>query len=99
MSCGVGHRCRSDLALLWLLGRPAAVTPIRPLPWEPPRAAGTALKRQKTKKKKKKRSGFSDCGKRMETVMAMRLIHLIHYTFYKITFLKIQINLFSHVPS
>ena len=41
-----------DLALLWLWCRPAAVAPIRPLAWEPPYAAGVALKRQKTKKKK-----------------------------------------------
>ena len=29
-----------------------ATAPIRPLAWEPPYAAGAALKRQKTKKKK-----------------------------------------------
>jgi len=53
-SCGVGHGCSSDLALLWLWCRPAAVAPIRPLAWEPPYAMGAALKRQKGKKKKKK---------------------------------------------
>ena len=36
-----------DPALLWLWCRPAAVTPIRPLAWEPPYAVGVALKRQK----------------------------------------------------
>ena len=50
MSCGVGHRCGSDLVLLWLWCRLAAVAPIRPLAWETPYAAGTALKRQKKKK-------------------------------------------------
>ena len=30
--------------LLWLWRRPAAVAPIRPLAWEPPYAAGAALK-------------------------------------------------------
>ena len=30
MSCGVGHRYSSDLALLWLWCRPAAVAPIGP---------------------------------------------------------------------
>jgi len=44
-----------DLALLWLWRRPAATAPIRLLAWEPPNAAGAALKRQKTKKKKKKK--------------------------------------------
>ena len=53
MSCGVGHRQSSDLALLWLWGRQAATAPIRPLAWEPPHAAGVALKGQKTEKKKK----------------------------------------------
>ena len=53
MSCGVGRRCFSDLALLWLWHRPAAIAPIQPLAWEPPYAAGMALKRQKDKKKKK----------------------------------------------
>ena len=51
MSCGVGRRRRSDLALLWLWHKPAAVAPMRPLAWEPPFAAGAALKGQKTKKK------------------------------------------------
>ena len=37
---------------MWLWYRLAAVAPIRPLAWEPPYAAGAALKREKTKKKK-----------------------------------------------
>ena len=53
MSCGVGHRYGSDLTLLWLWYRPAATAPIRLLPWEPPYAAGVALKRQRQKKKRK----------------------------------------------
>ena len=52
LSCGVGHRCRSDTALLWLRHRPAATTVIRPLTWEPPYAASAALKRVKKKKEK-----------------------------------------------
>ena len=40
-----------DLALLWLWRRPVATAPIRPLAWEPPYAAGTALKDKKMKKK------------------------------------------------
>ena len=52
MSCGVGHRRSSDLALLWLWCRPATITLIQPLSWEPPYAMGAALK--KTKKKKKR---------------------------------------------
>ena len=53
MSCGVGCRRGSHLALLW--HRPAATAPIRPLVWELPYAVGAALKRQKAKRKKKKR--------------------------------------------
>ena len=47
MSCGVGLRRGSDLALVWLWCRLAAVAPIQPLAWEPPYASGVALKRQK----------------------------------------------------
>ena len=47
MSCGVGRRRSSDLVLLWLWWRPAAAAPIPPLVWEPPYAAGVALKRRK----------------------------------------------------
>ena len=46
MSCGVGSRRSSDLALLWLWHRPSARTPIGPLAWEPPYAERAALKRQ-----------------------------------------------------
>ena len=52
LSCGVGCRCGSDLALLWLQHRLAATAPIRPLAWEPPCAVGVALKSKKKKKKK-----------------------------------------------
>ena len=51
MGCGVGHRHGLDPALLWLWRRPEATALIRPLAWEPPRAAGEALERQKKKKK------------------------------------------------
>ena len=54
MSCCVGHRRSSDLALLWLLHRLAASASIRPLAWEPPRALGVALKKEKKEKKKEK---------------------------------------------
>ena len=43
MSSGVGRRLDSDLALLWLWSRLAAVALIRPLAWEPPYAVGVAL--------------------------------------------------------
>ena len=45
VSCGVGHRCGSDSALLWLWPRSVATPPIQPLAWEPPYAVSTALKR------------------------------------------------------
>lgn len=48
VSCGIGSRHRSDLALLWL-GRTA---PIRPLAWGPPYATGAALKMLKKKRSK-----------------------------------------------
>ena len=52
MSCGVGRRQGSDLVLLWLWRRPAATALFGPLAWEPPYAAGAALKGTKDKKKK-----------------------------------------------
>ena len=56
MSCGGGHKHGSDLALLWLSCRLAAISLIRPLAWEPPYATGLALKRQKTKNKKQNKT-------------------------------------------
>ena len=55
MSCGVDRRRGLDLELLWLWCRPVATAVIRPLAWEPPYAAGAALKGQKTKTKTKKK--------------------------------------------
>ena len=52
MSYGVGHRRGSDLALMWLWCRPAAIALIQTLAWELLYAAGVALKRQKRKRKK-----------------------------------------------
>ena len=54
MSCGVGHRLGSDLVLLWLWCRPAAIAPMRPLVWEPPYATGVAVEKAEIQKKNKK---------------------------------------------
>ena len=54
MSCDVDRRRNSDLVLLWLWHRLAAMALIRPLAWELPDAMGVALKKTKDKKKKKK---------------------------------------------
>ena len=60
MSRDVGRRHSLDLALLWLWCRPAAITPITLLAWEPPDAMGgygpKKTKRQKKKKTKNKLS-------------------------------------------
>ena len=52
--------------LLWLWHRLAATPPISPLAWEPPYAAGAALKKktkdQKKKKKKKKNHKDHETG-------------------------------------
>ena len=53
MSCGVHQRCSSDLTLLWLWCRPAAVALTGPLAWERPFATGAALKSKKKEEKKK----------------------------------------------
>ena len=44
VSCGVAHRCGSDLVLRWLWYRLAVTAPIRPIAWEPPYAEGETLK-------------------------------------------------------
>ena len=59
MSCGVGCRFGSHLALLWLWRRQVATGLIRPLVWKSPYATGMALKGQKTKKKKKKKHTYT----------------------------------------
>ena len=56
MTCGIDHRHGSDLALLWLWHRPAAIAPIRPLAWEFPYAVGAALKSKKKKEREKKQT-------------------------------------------
>ena len=48
VSCGVGHSCGSDLALLWLWHRLAATALIRPLTWERPCAVGAPPPKVKT---------------------------------------------------
>jgi len=55
VSCGVGHRHDSDLALLWLWLWPVATAPIQPLAWEPPYAAGVAIKERKEGRKEEKK--------------------------------------------
>ena len=47
MSHGVGRRCGSDLIFSGCAARPAAVALIGPLAWEPPYAAGVALRKTK----------------------------------------------------
>ena len=51
MSCGIGHRCSSDAELLWLWCRLTATALIQHLAWEPPYAAGVALKGQNKQRK------------------------------------------------
>ena len=62
MSCDVGCRHGSELALLWLWlwCRPVAIAPIGPLAWEPPYAAGAALEKAKKDKRKKKKKEMCD---------------------------------------
>ena len=55
VSCSVGYRCCSDLALLWLWVWLAAAAPIQPLAWERPYASDSAIKKKKTKKKKNRK--------------------------------------------
>ena len=56
VSCGVDHRCGSDLTWLWLWRRLAAVAPIQSPAWEFPQATGVALKTNKQTNKQKKKT-------------------------------------------
>ena len=47
VSCGIGQRHSLDPVMLWLWGRPAAVSRIQPLAQELLYAAGVAIKRKK----------------------------------------------------
>ena len=67
MSCSVGHRRGSGLALLWPWRSPAATAPIRPLAWEPPYATGAALEETKRQKKKKKKDYLTIDNKSLST--------------------------------
>ena len=66
-SWGLGRRCSSVLAWLWLWCMLAAAAPIRPLAWELPHAAGAAQEMAKRQKKKRKFPGQElnpcSCGK------------------------------------
>ena len=50
----MGHRCGSDLMLLWLWCRLAAAALIQPLAWELSCAVGAALKKKKKKEGRRK---------------------------------------------
>ena len=48
VSSGIGHRCGSDLMLLWLWHRLAPVFLTGSLAWEPPYATGADIKKKKS---------------------------------------------------
>ena len=50
LSYSIDGRCSSDLVLLWLWCRLAAVAPVRPVAWELPYAVGVALKKNNNNK-------------------------------------------------
>ena len=66
MSCGVGRRRGSDLALLWLWRRPVATAQIQPLAWKPPYAAGAAQGKAKRQKQTNKQKNHTRTKKKKE---------------------------------
>ena len=64
MSCGVGCRRGLDPALLWLWRGRVAAAPIGLLAWEPPYAAGEALKKHTHRKNgiREGEGGEANCG-------------------------------------
>ena len=90
MSCGVGRRCSSNPALLWLWSRPAATALIGPLAGEPPYASSAALKR-KTKRPKKKKKKKEVNLKTLYVIMQRnqcRLVPILHHLGNQKSFLK-----------
>ena len=63
MSCGVGHRCGLDMALLCLWQWTKAVFLIGPLAWKPLYAMGAALKSPKKNCENKSRPTGLACWK------------------------------------
>ena len=55
VSCGVGGRHGSDVTLLWLWCRPAAVALIQPVAWGLPYIMGAALKKKDKRTARRKR--------------------------------------------
>ena len=80
MGCGVGRRHISDLALLWLWCRPAAVAPIRPLAWESLHDVDAAKK----KPHKARISGFKPLSPFKVFYFSEMGLKIITFTFYKI---------------
>ena len=72
MSCGGGHRCGLNLALLWLWHRLVATPLIRLLSWEPPYAVGVALRDKKTKQNNK-------CGVQNRPLQGVLLWHVGYF--------------------
>ena len=54
---GINSIYGSNPMLLWLWSRPAAAALIRPLPWEPPYATGSALKTKRKERKRERKEG------------------------------------------
>ena len=84
MSCGVGRRCGSDLALLWLWRRPVATAPIGPLAWDPPYAEGAALGRETNKQTNKMYTNKTRC----KLLIVIVLIHQRPFFFFRLNLNK-----------
>ena len=78
MNCGVGHRCGSDLALLW--HRPAVTALIQPLAWELPHAEGMALKRQQQKQQKTGRGELLGVMEMVKNWIVVKVAQLYNFT-------------------
>ena len=78
MSCGVGCRCSSDLALLWLWCRLVATALIQPLAQELPYAVGAALK-----KKKKNGEAMRSCCIAQVIIAIILEKHIMEYKLQK----------------
>ena len=60
MSCGVGCRHSSDLAMLWLWGRPVPIAPVQPLASICRECGPKKTKKKKKKKERKKEKEMNE---------------------------------------
>ena len=92
MSCGVGRRLGSGLALLWLWYRLADTALIQPLAWEPLYAMSVALKDKKANKKPLQKA-FGHIHQKEEFIFLLSVLPTLGISAWKILLKFEKINI------